>query len=57
MGVDGLLGKIRSETEKRLAGYLPIDGRVGGIEKLIVLPSLGDQSGLTGALLLAKGLK
>jgi fructokinase len=57
MGVDGLLGKIRSETEKRLAGYLPFDSRIGGIEKLIVRPSLGDQSGLTGALLLASDSK
>lgn len=55
MGVEGLLSKIRKQTEKRLSGYLPIDSRVGSIEKLIVLPSLGDQSGLTGALLLAKG--
>ena len=55
--LEGLLGKIRIETEKRLSDYLPIDSRVGGIEKLIVLPSLADQSGLTGALLLAKDLK
>lgn len=53
MQMDGLLIKIRRAVEQRLADYLPINDRVGGVDKLIVVPALSDQSGLVGAFLLA----
>ena len=48
-----LLEHTRAAAARELAGYLPIDARVGGFERLIVAPALGEHAGITGALLLA----
>ena len=50
-----LLGRVRAAAERQLAGYLPVAARAGGFEQLIVAPGLGDQAGITGAMLLAAG--
>ena len=54
MSVEGLIVRVRDLIKQRLADYLPIDQRVGGLEKLLVLPGLGDKSGLMGAFLLTE---
>lgn len=48
-----LLAHIRTAAREQLAGYLPIDRRVGGFDRLIVSPGLGDRAGIIGAMLLA----
>lgn len=50
-----LLGRVRACAERQLAGYLPVAARAGGFERLIVSPGLGDQAGITGAMMLAAG--
>ncbi len=50
-----LLPHIRASAARELAGYLPVDSRGGGFERLIVSPALGDHAGITGAMLLAAG--
>jgi hypothetical protein len=49
-----LLAHIRAAARRQLAGYLPVDARVGGFERLITRADLGDRSGTVGALLLAQ---
>ena len=50
-----LLPRIRAVATEQLGGYLPIEARAGGFERLIVAPALAGQAGITGALLLAMG--
>ena len=50
-----LLPRIRAVAAEQLGGYLPIEARAGGFERLIVAPALAGQAGITGALLLAMG--
>lgn len=50
-----LLPHIRRAAERELGGYLPITARAGGFDRLIVAPALGEQAGITGAMLLAAG--
>ena len=50
MQAPGLLAKVRTQTETRLAGYLPVNSELGGFDSLIVAPALAELSGLTGAL-------
>ncbi len=51
----GLLEKIQVEVEARLAGYLPLNEKVGVLSTMLVPPALGDASGLIGAHLVAQG--
>lgn len=50
-----LLPRIRAVAAEQLGGYLPIEARAGGFERLIVAPALAGEAGITGALLLAMG--
>lgn len=52
----GLLAAIRAETRTLLNRYLPHPMFDGPLDDFIVAPGLGDDSGLTGALLLASDL-
>lgn len=48
----GLIEKVRKEVVKRLAGYLTYPEIVKGINRYIVLPKLGDEAGIKGALVI-----
>lgn len=50
----GLLPALRRATEGRLAGYVQAPQLDPGLERYIVAPALGDQAGITGAVLLGK---
>ena len=50
----GLLPALRRATEARLAGYISAPLLDPGLERYIVAPALGDQAGITGAILLGK---
>ena len=50
-----LLRHVRATAAEQLGGYLPIEARAGGFERLIVPAALGDQAGISGAMLLAMG--
>jgi fructokinase len=49
-----VLPQIRAAARRELAGYLPIEARAGGFERLICAPELGDRAGIAGAFLLAE---
>lgn len=49
MKVSGLLDKTKTQFESLLAGYVPVPN----LEDYIVLPGLGDDAGILGAILLA----
>lgn len=49
-----LLPHIREAASRQLAGYLPVQARAGGFGRLIVPPALGNQAGISGAMLLAE---
>ncbi len=48
-----LLPHIRAAAARELGGYLPVEERGGGFDRLIVEPELAGQVGITGAMLLA----
>lgn len=50
----GLIAALRLETERRLGGYVQAPQLDPGLERYIVTPGLGDQAGITGAVLLGK---
>ncbi len=50
----GLIKTLRLETERRLGGYVQAAQLDPGLERYIVTPGLGDQAGITGAVLLGK---
>ena len=50
----GLIEALRLETERRLGGYVSAPQLDPGLERYIVTPGLGDQAGITGALMLGK---
>lgn len=50
----GLIEALRRETERRLGGYISAPQLDPGLERYIVAPGLGDQAGITGAVLLGK---
>lgn len=50
----GLIEALRHETERRLGGYVQAPQLDPGLERYIVTPGLGDQAGITGAVLLGK---
>ncbi|WP_262692962.1 ROK family protein [Kordiimonas aestuarii] len=54
MAQKSLIGKVRREAERLIAGYVPVATRSGGMERYIVEPALGKISGLVGAFLLAQ---
>ena len=54
MHVDKLLPMIRQETLKNLNGYIKKDEILKDIDNYIVLPELGDNAGLIGAIELGK---
>lgn len=54
MSDERLLPHIRETARRQLAGYLPVQARAGGFDRLIVPPALGDRAGIGGALLLAQ---
>ena len=50
----GLLAALRQATERRLGGYVSAPQLDPGLERYIVAPGLGDEAGITGAVLLGK---
>ena len=54
MSDERLLPYICERARRQLAGYLPVDARAGGFDRLIVPPALGDRAGIGGAMLLAE---
>lgn len=52
-GQPQLFPRIRRGLERSIAGYLDLDELVGGVDRLIVAPALGDRAGRLGALVLA----
>ncbi len=54
MKTPGLIEALRRATEARLGGYVKAQQLDPGLERYIVSPALGDESGITGAILLGK---
>jgi fructokinase len=54
MKTPGLIEALRRATEARLGGYVRAPQLDPGLERYIVTPSLGDEAGITGAVLLGK---
>lgn len=54
MKTPGLIPALRRATERRLAGYIKAPQLDPGLECYIVGPALGDEAGITGAILLGK---
>ena len=54
MHAPGLLEELRAQTEALLGGYIVHPRLDPGLESFISLPVLGDEAGLTGAILLAQ---
>ena len=54
MKTPGLIEALRLATERRLGGYVQAPQLDPGLESYIVTPGLGDEAGITGAILLGK---
>lgn len=54
MKAPGLIEAVRRETERRLGGYIQSPALDAGLEHYIVLPGLGDDAGITGAIALGR---
>ncbi|MFM5906165.1 MAG: ROK family protein, partial [Novosphingobium sp.] len=54
MKTPGLIEALRLSTERRLAGYVQAAQLDPGLERYIVTPGLGDEAGITGAVLLGR---
>ena len=54
MKAPGVLEAVRRATEAELAGYVPDPRLDPGLERYIAAPALGDDAGITGAILLAR---
>lgn len=54
MKAPGLLEAVRRATETKLAGYIKAPQLDPGLERYIVLPGLGDDAGITGAIALGR---
>ena len=50
----GLLGRVRAEVQRLLAGYVRAPAVVDAIEDYVVAPALGERAGVLGALALAQ---
>lgn len=55
MKAPGLIDAVRRRTEAKLAGYVKHPRLDAGLERYIVLPGLGDDAGITGAIALGRG--
>ena len=53
MSKAGLLDKIKLQFGKKMADYLPLDERAGGLDSMLVLPKLKD-CGILGGFILAE---
>lgn len=53
MAKPGLVDKIKAQFEIRMAEYLPINERAGGIDSLIVRPGMLNDCGIAGGFILA----
>lgn len=56
MKTSGLIDRLRAATQSLLASYIPTGPATGDLSEYIILPELGDQSGITGALAMAASL-
>lgn len=54
MKTPGLIEALRAATERRLGGYVKSPQLDAVLESYIVTPGLGDEAGITGAILLGK---
>ncbi len=54
MKTPGLIDAVRRKAEARLGGYVQAPQLDPGLQRYIVLPGLGDEAGITGAILLGK---
>lgn len=54
MKTPGLIEALREATARRLGGYVQAPQLDPGLERYIVTPGLGDEAGITGAVLLGK---
>lgn len=54
MKTPGLIEALRLATERRLGGYVQARQLDPGLDRYIVTPGLGDEAGITGAMLLGK---
>lgn len=54
MKTPGLIEALRRRTEANLAGYIKAPQLDPGLERYIVAPGLGDEAGITGAILLGE---
>jgi fructokinase len=54
MKAPGMIEALRRRTEARLGGYLSDPRLDPGLERYIVLPALGDDAGITGAIALGR---
>jgi fructokinase len=54
MKTPGLIEALRTETERRLGGYVKSPALDPSLEHFIVAPGLGDEAGITGAILLGR---
>lgn len=54
MKTPGLVEAVRRATEAKLGGYIKAPQLDPGLERYIVTPGLGDEAGITGAILLGK---
>jgi fructokinase len=50
----GLLGRVREQVQRILAGYVRAPAVIDAIEQFIVAPALGERAGVLGALALAQ---
>ena len=54
MKAPGLIEALRRATEAKLGGYIKAPQLDPGLERYIVVPALGDEAGITGAIALGK---
>ncbi|MEN9718743.1 MAG: hypothetical protein RIQ99_1621 [Pseudomonadota bacterium] len=54
MKAPGLIEAVRAATQRRLGGYVQARQLDPGLERYIVLPGLGDEAGITGAIELGR---
>jgi fructokinase len=54
MKTPGLIEALRRATVRRLGGYVRASQLDSGFERFVTGPGLGDDSGITGAILLGK---
>ncbi|HVR92096.1 MAG TPA: ROK family protein [Novosphingobium sp.] len=54
MKAPGLLEAVRAGTEAKLAGYIKAPQLDPGLQRYIVAPALGDDAGITGAVMLGR---